>query len=326
MHLGTVTLLDPDGELITFPLHLPVRQANPVNSPEDEGDRNKINSFSQQKYTHDICKPTILIVEDNEEMKNFVGHEINTMYNVLTACNGEEALTILEEYGVQLVVSDIMMPVMDGFTLLKKVKTNVEYSHVPVILLTAKNTVQSRLEGLELGADAYIEKPFSVDILLAQITNLLNNRDSIRAYYFNSPIANLKSIAYTKADEIFLESLNDIIVRNISNTNLDVEMMAEQMNMSRPTLYRKINAISNLTPNDLIKISRLKKAAELLIQGKLSLCLISEKVGFSSQSYFSRSFSKQFGISPSEYASNSHTKVQSNVIAGRDSTFSPPVE
>lgn len=306
MHLGTLTLLDSDNELITFRLHLPVDQANLINLQEDVKERNKTNSLIQQEYIFDISKPTILIVEDNEEMKNFVGHEINTVYNVLTALNGEEAMSILNEFSVQLVVSDIMMPVMDGLSLLKKVKTDLDYSHVPVILLTAKNTVQSRLEGLELGADAYIEKPFSVDILLAQITNLLNNRESIRNYYFNSPIANLKSMAYTKADEIFLESLNEIIIKNISNTNLDVEMIAEQMNMSRPTLYRKIKAISDLTPNDLIRISRLKKAAEFIIQGKLSLYEISEKVGFSSQSYFSRSFSKQFEISPSKYANNNN--------------------
>ena len=307
MHLGTLILLESEKEHITFRLQLPVNLSNSINLQDDNKERNKTNSMLKQEYTFDISKPTILIVEDNEEMNNFIAHEINSVHNVLTALNGEEAMNILNEFSVQLVVSDIMMPVMDGFCLLKKVKTDLDYSHVPVILLTAKNTVQSRLEGLELGADAYIEKPFSVDILLAQIANLLNNRDSIRNYYFNSPIANLKSMAYTKADEIFLESLNEIIIKNISNTNLDVEMIAEQMNMSRPTLYRKIKAISDLTPNDLIRICRLKKAAELIIQGKVSLCEISEKVGFSSQSYFSRSFSKQFGISPSDY-SNSNKK------------------
>jgi DNA-binding response OmpR family regulator len=285
-------------------LHLPVNLANSIHLQEDVKERNKSNSLVHEEYTFDINKPTILIVEDNEEMKNFIGHEINSVYNVLTAMNGEEAMSILYEFSVQLVVSDIMMPVMDGFSLLKKVKTDLDYSHIPVILLTAKNTVQSRLEGLELGADAYIEKPFSVDILLAQITNLLNNRHSIRNYYFNSPIASIKSMAYSKADEIFLESLNDIVIKNISNTNLDVEMIAEQMNMSRPTLYRKIKAISDLTPNELIIICRLKKSAELILQGKFSLGDISEKVGFSSQSYFSRSFSKQFKISPSDYATN----------------------
>ncbi|MEI7831038.1 MAG: response regulator, partial [Prolixibacteraceae bacterium] len=304
MHSGTLTLLNSDTEPITFRLRLPVNLVNSINLHEEVNEKTITESAIHENYSFDISKPTILIVEDNEEMKNFVGHEINSVYNVLTAVNGEKAMSILYEFSVQLIVSDVMMPVMDGFSLLKKVKTDLDYSHVPVILLTAKNTLQSRLEGLELGADAYIEKPFTVDILLAQITNLLNNRNSIRSYYFNSPIANLKSMAHTKADEIFLESLNEIIIKNISNANFDVEMIAEQMHMSRPTLYRKIKAISNLAPNELIRICRLKKAAELIINGKLSLCEISEKVGFSSQSYFSRSFSKQFEISPSDFANN----------------------
>ncbi len=264
----------------------------------------------KQEYAFDNSRSTVLIVEDNEEMQNFIGKEINTAYNVLTASNGEEALNIMSDYSVQLVVSDIMMPVMDGFSFLQKVKTDLDYSHIPVILLTAKNTNQSRLEGLELGADAYMEKPFSINLLLAQITSLINNRDNIRNYYFKSPIANLKSIAHTKADETFLESLNEIIFDNISNTNLDVEMLAEKMNMSRPTLYRKIKAISDLTPNDLIRICRLKKAAELILQNKLSLSEISEITGFNSLSYFSRSFSKQFGINPSEYLISNKKEVK----------------
>ena len=195
-------------------------------------------------------------------MLHFIGQEINVHYNVVTAGNGEEAIARLQEYGIQLIISDIMMPVMDGFTLLKKIKTNLEFSHIPIILLTAKNTLQSRMEGLELGADAYIDKPFSMDLLLTQVTNLLNNRSNMRAYYFNSPIANIKSMAYTKADEKFLKKLNDIIDSHINDVNLDVDMIADLMNLSRPTLYRKINGLSNVTPNELIKISRLKKAAE----------------------------------------------------------------
>ncbi|MDT8401662.1 MAG: response regulator [Bacteroidales bacterium] len=302
MHQGTLTLLDTDRDLITFRLQLPINQENPIILKEDALEADKLISKAQQEYNFDNSRPSILIVDDYEEMQNFIGNEINTMYNVLTASNGEEALHIMSDFSVQLLVSDIMMPVMDGFELLKRVKTDLNYSHVPVILLTAKNTQQSRLEGLELGADAYIEKPFSIDILLAQITNLINNRNNIRYYYFNSPLANLKSIAHTKADEMFLGNLNDIIIKNISNASLDVEMLAEEMNMSRPTLYRKIKAVSDLTPNDLIKICRLKKAAELLLQNNLSIRDISESVGFSSQSYFSRSFSKQFGMSPTEYA------------------------
>ncbi|OQB79274.1 MAG: Sensor histidine kinase TodS [Bacteroidetes bacterium ADurb.Bin123] len=301
MHSGRLDLIGSDDGLITFRLQLPVDVSCQEESREVEKAAVKREAL-QQEFVFEPSRPTVLVVEDNEEMKDFIAREINATYNVVTARDGEEAMSLLKMHSIQLIVSDIMMPVMDGLDMLRKVKTDLEYSHIPVILLTARNTVQSRLEGLESGADAYIEKPFTVDILLAQISNLLNNRNTMRNHFFNSPIANLKSIAYTKADELFLEDLNEIITRNISNPHLDVEMIAGNMNVSRPTLYRKIKAISDLSPNELIRISRLKKAAELILQNKFSLSEISEKVGFSSQSYFSRSFSKQFEISPSEYA------------------------
>ena len=302
MHSGTLELIDTDELSITFRLKLPVDLNASMKADEQiTGSEAKMES-QIPAFVFDANRPTILVVEDNEEMKDFIAREINSAYNVVTAQDGEEALVTLKNTSIQLIVSDIMMPVMDGLTMLRIIKTEPEYSHIPVILLTARNTVQSRLEGLEYGADAYIEKPFTLDILMAQIHNLLDNRIHLRNHYFNSPIANLKSIAHTKADEVFLEDLNEIILRNISNPQLDVEMIAKSMNMSRPTLYRKIKAISDMSPNELIRISRLKKAAELILQNKLSLSEISEKVGFSSQSYFSRSFSKQFEINPSEFA------------------------
>ena len=252
----------------------------------------------------------LLLVEDNETMLEFMSERLLEVFTVETAKNGQEALEVLRSRRIDLVISDIMMPVMDGFTLLKKIKTNLEFSHIPIILLTAKNTLQSRMEGLELGADAYIDKPFSMDLLLTQVTNLLNNRSNMRAYYFNSPIANIKSMAYTKADEKFLKKLNDIIDSHINDVNLDVDMIADLMNLSRPTLYRKINGLSNVTPNELIKISRLKKAAELILQGDMRIYEIAEAVGFNSQSYFSRAFSKQFNMSPSQYAKENNIELK----------------
>jgi YesN/AraC family two-component response regulator len=223
-------------------------------------------------------------------------------FQSLQAEDGVAALEVMDKEHVDLVVLDLMMPRMDGFALLKTVKTTLEYSHIPVILLTAKNTIQSKIEGLEYGADAYIEKPFSLDVLLAQISNLFISRENIRNAYSQSPIVHLKNIAYTKADEHFLEKLDKAIHKHIADVNLDVGMIADMMNMSRPTLYRKINAMSNLTPNDFIRIARLKKAAALISEKQLKIYEISEAVGFSSQSYFSRSFIKQFGMNPSEYA------------------------
>ncbi len=152
-----------------------------------------------------------------------------------------------------------------------------------------------------MGADAYIEKPFSKEYLQAQIASLLNNRNIIREYFANSPLVHIKSMAHSKADEQFLETLQDTIIKNIGDTHLDVERLAEIMNMSRITLYRKIKAISVLTPIELINITRLKKAAELLAQGNHRIFEVSYMVGFSSQSNFARNFQKQFNITPTEY-------------------------
>jgi DNA-binding response OmpR family regulator len=245
--------------------------------------------------------PLILLVDDNEEILEFLERVLSSKYTILKALDGAEAMKILETAAVQLVISDVMMPVMDGFELCKMIKANFEYSHIPVILLTAKNTIQSKVEGLEIGADAYIEKPFSKEHLQAQIASLLSNRNMIREYFASSPLVHIKSMAHSKADERFLEALNDTICSNIEDVDLDVEKLAKIMNMSRITLYRKIKAISVLTPIEVINITRLKKAAELLAEGDHKIYEISYMVGFSSQSNFARNFQKQFNITPTEY-------------------------
>ncbi|MCU7549588.1 response regulator [Chitinophagaceae bacterium LB-8] len=252
--------------------------------------------------------PTILLVDDEEEILDFLERILKSKYTVLKAENGKEALSKLETEAVHLVVSDVMMPEMDGFALCKIIKSNYEYSHIPVILLTAKNTIQSKVEGLELGADAYIEKPFSKEHLLAQISSLIANRNMIREYFASSPLVHIKSIAHSKADERFLETLNETIYRNIEDEELDVEKVAKIMNMSRITLYRKIKAISDLTPVELINVTRLKRAAELLAEGDYRIYEIAAMVGFSSQSNFARNFLKQFGMTPTEYMNSKQIK------------------
>ena len=246
-------------------------------------------------------KPVLLLIDDNEEILEFIEHELDEKYTVLKALNAQDALELLKEDAIQLIICDIMMPVMDGFELCKIVKTNFEYSHIPVILLTARNTLQSKIEGLELGADAYIEKPFSPDYLRVQIANLLANRVKIKEYFASSPLVHIKSMAYSKADEQFLEAVNEAIYNNLEDTSLDVEKLAKLVNMSRPTLYRKIKLISDLSPNELINLTRLKKAAELLAHGDNKIYEIADMTGFGSQTNFGRIFLKQFGMTPSEY-------------------------
>lgn len=253
-------------------------------------------------------KPCLLLVDDHSEILDFLIDDLQEQYQLITASEGREALERLQDERIQLIISDIMMPGMDGYTLCKTVKSNVEYCHIPIILLTAKNTLQSKIQGLEFGADAYVEKPFSPEYLQVQIANLLANRNKLREYFASSPLAHINTMAHSRSDEIFLEKLNDLIQQKLDNTNLDVEHLADAMCMSRPTLYRKIKAISALTPNELINIARLKRAAELLSEGGLKIYEIAEMVGYSSQTHFGRNFHKQFGMSPSDYVEGLKSK------------------
>ncbi|MGN6416816.1 MAG: response regulator transcription factor [Pseudobacter sp.] len=246
-------------------------------------------------------QPIILLVDDEEEILDFLERILHTKYTILKAADGREALRVLEAEPVQLVISDVMMPVMDGFELCKMIKSNFEYSHIPVMLLTAKNTIQSKVEGLELGADAYIEKPFSKEHLMAQIASLLNNRAMLRNFFTSSPLAHIQSMAHTKADERFLEQLNEAIYKHLEEEDLNVEQLARFMNMSRITLYRKIKAVSELSPLEFINIIRLKRSAELLTSGEYRIYEIAAMVGFSSQSNFARNFQRQFNMTPTEY-------------------------
>lgn len=246
--------------------------------------------------------PAVLLVDDNEDILEFLTDELREKYSVFTVTTAEHAIELLPQESIQLIVSDIMMPGMDGFELCRTIKTHFDYSHIPIILLTAKNTLQSRIEGLETGADAYIEKPFSPAHLQVQIANLLSNRSKLREYFASSPLVHIKSMAHSRGDEQFLETLHDTITRHMDNTELDVEHLSRIMNMSRPTLYRKIKGISHLTPHELINITRLKKAAGLLAEGRYKIFEIAAMTGFQSQNNFGRSFLKQFGITPTEYA------------------------
>lgn len=246
-------------------------------------------------------QPVILLVDDNEEIIEFVSSILQAEYVILSAENGGEAITMLHNEMVDLVISDVMMPVMDGFELCKRIKTTFEISHIPVILLTAKNTLQSKIEGLETGADAYIEKPFSPAYLKVQIANLLANRHKIRQYFANTPLVHINTIAHTREDEAFLEKIYNCILEEIENTELDVEHLCKYVNMSRISLYRKIKAISDLTPHELINITRLKKAAELLSTQQYKIYEVAMMTGYKSQTHFGKNFIKQFGVSPSQY-------------------------
>jgi YesN/AraC family two-component response regulator len=237
-------------------------------------------------------------------MGEFIAKEISGDHNVILTHNGDEALKALKKYNIVLVVSDVVMPVINGYELCRQIKSNIEFSHIPVILLTATINLNARIEGLDSGADAYIEKPFTTELLIAQINNLIKNRSLDRQKFINSPLAHFKSVAINKTDEEFLRKLNSILVDNISEMDVRVEKIAYLMGTSVSTLYRKVKALTDLNSVEYIRLVKLKKAAELLSEGSYRINEIAYIVGFSSQSYFATSFQKQFGISPSQFIKN----------------------
>ncbi len=273
--------------------------------PDSYIEKDEINHGEHQEYdlfgSLENSRPNILLVEDEIEMGRFIAKEISGEYNVVLTHNGDEALKALKKYNIILVVSDVIMPVINGYELCSQIKSNIEFSHIPVILLTATIHLNARIEGLDSGADAYIEKPFSTDLLMAQIGNLIKNRSLDRQNFINTPLAHFKSVAMNKTDEEFLRKLHATMMENISENDLSVERIAGLMGISISTLYRKVKALTDLNSVEYIRLARLKKAAELLSEGNYRINEISYLVGFSSPSYFATSFQKQFGISPSQF-------------------------
>ena len=216
-------------------------------------------------------------------------------------------MEVLKGELINLIVSDIMMPLKDGLELCNEIKSNLETCHIPIILLTAKTTLNNKIEGLNSGADAYMEKPFAMPHLLVQIKNLLENRSKLRQNFANSPYIATNSMAQNKADEDFLNKLTEIIRQNLDDDTFNIDDLAREVNMSRTSLHRKLKGITELTPGDFIRIIRLKKAAELLLEGEYRINEICMIVGIRSLSYFSKSFQKQFGVLPKDFA-KSHVK------------------
>lgn len=302
LHKGLLVLNKSMNDFNIFNLTLPIHQEREFDLHITPDNYELTDTVKEENF--DFMKPIILLVDDNPEILDFISDDLSDKYAVIKALNGQEALDMIEIENIQLIISDVMMPGIDGFELCKRIKTTFDYSHIPIILLTAKNTLQSKIEGLEVGADAYIEKPFSPEHLQVQIANLLINRNKIKDHFASSPLANIKTMAYSKPDESFLDKLNAVINHNIQNPGLDVEHIASLMNMSKPTLYRKVKAISNLTINELINITRLKAAAKLLEDGDYKVYEVANMVGYSSQSHLGRNFLKQFGTTPTDYQQN----------------------
>ncbi|WP_455584556.1 two-component regulator propeller domain-containing protein [Bacteroides sp.] len=265
---------------------------------------------------------SILIIEDNDELRHFLAAILGDRYSVCEAGNGKQGLEIIQKELPDLIVSDVMMPEMDGIELLEAVKANRDTSHIPIILLSAKASVDDRVKGLEYGADDYIAKPFNSAYLKARIESLIKQRSSLAAYYLRHPLNDVEK-AKDKQPDVRLEQVletvpafNDTFIKEVirlvdeslQNPDFKIDDLAETMNMSRAVFYRKIKTFTGASPIDLVKEMRLKRALELLDTGTCSLSEVAYQSGFSSPQYFSRVFKEQMQCTPNEYKKRRETK------------------
>ena len=250
----------------------------------------------------------VLVVDDELSILKFLERILSPIYTVFTAPDAIEAEHILASQMIHLIISDIMMPGKDGITFCKELKQDAKYFHIPIILLTAKNTTQDNIIGLESGADVYMEKPFSNKKLLAQIESLLINRSRAMTYFTNSPLEGIQLTQTPSIDKDFELALDKVIQEHIDDVDLDIDMLARELAMSRATLYRKIISVTDKTPAELINYARLKLAAKLLVEDKHKVYEISSMVGYNSQSSFLRNFQKYFNQTPKQYIQSIKSK------------------
>ena len=246
-------------------------------------------------------RPVILVVEDNIDIQNYLVDGLSGIFDVIRANNGKEALDMLEECDVNLILSDVMMPLVDGIKLCRDVKRNIRTCHIPVIMLSAKTEVKEQLEGLKVGADDYISKPFYMEVVLTKIKNILRTYSLAVEYYSKSTNVEPEKLALNTLDKEFLEKAVAVVKKNLDSVVFSADLFASEMNMSRSTLHLKMKAITGESTTDFIRKIRFSEACKLLKEGKYSITEVSEMVGFNTPAYFATSFKKYMGCMPSEY-------------------------
>lgn len=286
--------------------HSSVKLSKSALSPLIPNDDVEINS--KVELFENFTKPKVLLVEDNVELRGFIKDDFDADYHIIEASNGAEALELLDQHQIQVIISDIMMPIMDGVSFCAEVKQSEKYRNIPFILLSAKYNVQSQIEGAQSGADIYLSKPFSLEVLNLTVLNVLKSRKLIKESSLEKTFEEARKNVQGNLEDEFLKQVINCIDDNIDNVNFDVVMLCKLLGVSKTKLYAKVKAVTSESVGSLIRGIRLKKAAQILSSTDLNVIQVMDKVGIQSQSHFTKSFKKQFGVTPSEFVKNLKTK------------------
>jgi signal transduction histidine kinase/ligand-binding sensor domain-containing protein/AraC-like DNA-binding protein len=317
LHKGRIEVESEEGKGSTFRITFPLGKDHlkPAEICNEESEKEKtspefdeiIERDEEHKTEIDLSdkleKPSLLIVEDNSDVRKYIIGMLKSGYHILEAKDGEEGLNKSFEQIPDLIISDIMMPKLDGFQLCGKLKNDSRTSHIPVIMLTAKATLNDKINGLEIGADDYIMKPFEAAELKARIKNLLEQRKRLHEHFRKYGLVEIEERNITSVDQQFLQNAVSLISKHISESDFGVEKLADDMAISRSLLFKKVNALVGESPSEFIKRTRLNKAARLIEKNHGNISEIALEVGFNNPSYFAECFRKQFGVAPSQYHS-----------------------
>lgn len=317
-HHGEITYQENEGGgsvfVVTIPLQKDCYEASDFlvkDSPILKADLTKERDGQEEKTTDAVPsapsaplnRRTILLIEDDNDVREFLLSELESCFDLKVASDGKAGIAMAKELDVDLIVSDVMMPGMNGFELTKRLKNSFETSHIPIILLTALSTDENVLEGTESGADAYIIKPFSPQLLMARILQLLNQREILRQKFGKVPQEIRSAMLRNEQDSLFVKRLDSIVYSRLGEQDLSVDKVAGLLHLGRTIFYKKVRGTTGYTPNEYIRVIRLRKAAELLKEGEKNVSEVAYAVGFDNPYYFSKCFKEQFGMPPSQYRS-----------------------
>ena len=317
VHKGTIEYKDNDGGGSVFTVCIPTDKSvysekdflipGNVLLKEAGGQAHHLLELSEElpepeKIAEPLNKRKVLIIEDDNDIREFLKEEVGVYFEVEVAADGTSGFEKARTYDADLIICDVLMPGMTGFEVTKKLKSDFATSHIPIILLTALNSPEKHLEGIEAGADAYIAKPFSIKLLLARVFRLIEQRDKLREKFSSEPGIVRAAVCSTDRDKEFADRLAVVLEQNLSRPEFSIDEFAQLMKLGRTVFYRKLRGVTGYSPNEYLRVVRMKKAAELLLSGEnLTVAEVAYKVGISDPFYFSKCFKTQFGVAPSVY-------------------------
>lgn len=309
MHGGTISVESDEKQGTVFTVDLPVRtcacetsslEESPVSSVSEASSLNDALPIEEEELekNYDSSKPSVLIIDDNVDIRSYVHGLLHTDYTVIEAADGSEGIRKAMKYVPDLIISDVMMPGIDGIECCRRLKSELQTCHIPVILLTACSLDEQKIQGYDGGADSYISKPFSSQLLLARVRNLIDSHRRLKQFFGGGQALAKEDVC--DMDKDFVEKFKALIDAKMGDSGLNVEDLGKEMGLSRVQLYRKIKSLTNYSPNELLRIARLKRAASLLASSDMTVAEIGYEVGFSSSSYFAKCYKEQFGESPTD--------------------------